>query len=352
MAQALAHGADRNLSFEARAIEHLRKTHHPESLDGLDWTHAAKEQPFTIIYEINLKPDKRPDRLEAPCPLCSPYSPKYYHGALVWFPSEGVYRCIGWDCAAHHIGRAESENAKREYRERKNRDFDAEFLFMNLGCIPAMLKCFEALLPAAVHAEKLRQKLGSAHVREPLRKVYKNNDGRLVVWQVEEVDRLDPLTGGVRTIKERTPISFGKIDGWAALAGSFDFPRKIRVESEYLKVLDQGEADEAELWVCDNAYKHPDNARIACRRLREANALYSRSLAAVGDVLAFFNQSNFERIRAFGYDSRNTIVIYAKAENGNFRIGPTSFDNVLIRPDFKVLTALPAWPELRLPANG
>src|ERR1700761_7414290 len=107
--------AERDVLFEARAKQHIRETHNPESLMGLSWSRALREQPFIFVFDFHLKPEKRPDRREAPCPLCSPKSPKYYHGSLAWFPVEGVYRCIGNECAGHFIGKDEATAARKQF---------------------------------------------------------------------------------------------------------------------------------------------------------------------------------------------------------------------------------------------
>lgn len=341
--------AERNPLFEARAKQYLKETASPETLDGLAMSHPLKGQPFILIFYFTLRRELRPDGREAPCPICSPNAPKYFDGALAWFPVEGVYRCIGRECAGHFIGKAQSDAAKREFKERRSRDADYEFLAINLGVIPSMIRYFEALLPAAIHADKLRHRLGAAHVREPLGRVVKNHDGRLVVWDTIEAERFDPTVNDTVTIKERVPIDFGLLAGPTAVVQSFDVPRKIKNEIGYLGVLNKGEQATAEEWVINEAWNYAEDMRLACYRLRNANALQPRALTKIKDVLSFFTDENFEQLAKFGDDHRNSISLFAAVRNGQFRIGPTMSQCVSIRPEFDLLHNLPEWPTLKAP---
>jgi hypothetical protein len=339
--------AGRDVLFEARAKQHLKDTNSPETMPGLNGSAPLKGQPFFFIFEFRLKPEKRPDRREAPCPICSPHSPKYFHGAMAWFPVEGVYRCIGIECAGRFIGKAETENAKRYMRESEARNRDYEFLFENLGCAPKMIRYLEALIPAANHAEKLRHDLSAAHVREPLRKALKSHDGQLRVWESHKVQRLHPATGEVRTVLERLPVEYGVLTGVTALAPKFNVLHKLRIAISHLKVMDHGDGDAASEWTLENAYSHPADMASFGSILRQAKPMRIRFESKIGDVLAFFNEGNFERLARFGADPRNPIPFYASFRNGSFRIGPIISESISIRPNFDILIGLPDWPELR-----
>src|SRR5690242_6721823 len=114
----------RNYSFEARAAQHLKDTHSPETLAGVVWTKPPKGAVPILIRDIVLDRTKRPGRLAAPCPICCPNSPKYLQGALAWFPDEGVYRCIGIECIAHLCGEEKAYRVRRNFDKTKKLNAD------------------------------------------------------------------------------------------------------------------------------------------------------------------------------------------------------------------------------------
>jgi hypothetical protein len=79
--------------------DHIKTTGEPHT-----WRHHTHSKPVTgsrIMYigQFDLPPSHQaPDR-HAPCPCCSPRSPKYSrNGKIAWFPDEHVIRMIGPEC--------------------------------------------------------------------------------------------------------------------------------------------------------------------------------------------------------------------------------------------------------------
>ena len=68
---------ERNLALEARIVRHIQETASPETASGLAWSKPPKQQEYTIIWNFDLPPEKRPDRAMAPCPICSGDGPKF-----------------------------------------------------------------------------------------------------------------------------------------------------------------------------------------------------------------------------------------------------------------------------------
>lgn len=340
---------ERDLLLEARVKAHIRNTNSPETAPGLVTSRPLKGQPFIYIIPIHLDRAKRPDGREAPCPICSPHAPKYLDGALAWFPVEGVYRCIGIECAGKHIGRAESENAHRHFRETVRRNRNYEFLFENLGCVPQYKRYLEKLLRAAVHSEKLRRELGAAHVRDRLRKISKSWDGMLRVWEEHKLERVDPVTNEIQTVVERTPVEYGRLAGIAAIAPNYHVARDLRIAISKLDIIDRDEGEKASEWVLENAYDHPADMASFGKILRAAKPCRISSEGKIKDVFSFFTEENFERIAKFGADRRNSSFLSASVQRGVFRIGISTSRLISIRPDFSLLSELPEWPELRAP---
>jgi hypothetical protein len=79
--------------------DHIKKTGQPHA-----WRHHTHSKPVAgsrIVYigEFDLPPSHHAADRHAPCPCCSPKSPKFYkNGKIAWFPDEHVIRMIGPDC--------------------------------------------------------------------------------------------------------------------------------------------------------------------------------------------------------------------------------------------------------------
>jgi hypothetical protein len=337
----------RDFAFEAALKQHLRKTSHPESFPGLVCTRPLKNVGFDKIFEFDLKPELRPDREGAHCPICSPDHPKFLRGALAWFPSEQCYRFIGRDCAAHFIGVAQAAQADRDYRARVKHNANYDFAFDNLGVVPEMVSYLWALVPVASHIESLVHALGRARVRTQLRKVVRSYPGQLCVWDNVQVEREDPFTGVVREVIETIPVEFGILDGCTALDPNFRPVRDIRVLINQLSGFDHGKGEDAQKWVVEFAYEFRGDLDVLRRVLLGADSFRERVTAKMQDVLRFFTETNFRRLTNYGADRRNPQPLYAATKNGEYRIGDTMAHCVRVRPIFDIFMGLPSWPTLK-----
>ena len=134
--------------LELRIQQHIRETNCPESFAELDWSCPSSKETPEFVWDFRLNPEKRVDHQPAPCSICSNGKPKYFRIVLAWFQTEGVYRCIGIDCAARFFGYASVHAAKRKFVKQKTQRADFDFLFGNLGLVPSMAAHLEALAPA------------------------------------------------------------------------------------------------------------------------------------------------------------------------------------------------------------
>jgi hypothetical protein len=326
--------------FEARAVQYLRQHHSPETLAGVKHSRPPKGAVPVLVEHIYLLREKREDGKAAPCPICSPTAPKYLHGALAWFPDEGVYRCIGIECIARLCGADAAYKVRRDYDVAKARAADFEYAFEHIIKTPAMRAYFQALLPAAQHAEGLRQGLGRAEVRAPLWKAVKPTEGRLVGWEKKSVMRFNADTKEMDERTELVPVEFGLVAGLSALANDLPLSRDVRIQINNLNHFCFEDAEERVLDL------HNDHQSLAAFRkaVSDASRTRKRVEERVRGVLAFFDPANFQRLNKFGMDPRTSLSLFASVKGHIYKIGPTMTDAVELRPDFAVLDALPAWP--------
>lgn len=92
-------------AYIARWMKHIAETGRPEAFEGVSTTKPDRSARVVLLSdEININTDIRPDRDRAPCPLCSPLSPKFGKGRMAWFRDDGTVRFIGHRCARHYFG--------------------------------------------------------------------------------------------------------------------------------------------------------------------------------------------------------------------------------------------------------
>lgn len=72
-----------------------------------------------VVPRFVVPESKRAEVGKAACPICSPVKPKYFEGALAYFPDEGVLRAIGHECATSHFGAASVARSKVEGQRRR-----------------------------------------------------------------------------------------------------------------------------------------------------------------------------------------------------------------------------------------
>jgi hypothetical protein len=336
----------RNFALEASVKAHLIATALPETCPGLCWTPPPRGLDFVKIFTFYLAPEKRPDRAMAPCPACSPGAPKYYHGVLVWFPLEQVYRCIGRECAAHFIGHKQALTAEREFKARTEHNRNYAFAFDNMGNVPAMILHMRALLHICIHAEVLLRGLGRAHMKGALYNLGRGYGGVLRLWDSVEVERPDLRTGELKIVMETIPEDCGVMRGWSVLGPNIHLVRDMRLEVERLTHLDNGEDDAAQQWVLDHGESFPDDLRIFRNSIVRAHDARRKTLRHISDLRDFFSPSNFDLLAKFGSDRRNPHPLYASHRNGECRIGETFHNAIRLRPEWVGLDQLPPWPEI------
>jgi hypothetical protein len=95
----------------------------------------------------------------APCPCCSPETPKYgLNGKIAWFPEEGVVRLLGPDCFKS-LDAEGHEEAKRQLAAERQRKQDTEFLLSKLPLLKQVIRVGERAVPVAKALDAFRESL-------------------------------------------------------------------------------------------------------------------------------------------------------------------------------------------------
>ncbi|EUB95896.1 hypothetical protein PMI07_002384 [Rhizobium sp. CF080] len=139
--------------------QHLADTGYPENFENVSTCRPHDMAGIVLLSgELKIPRARRFDGALAPCPLCSPGSPKFEIGVLAWFPAERTVQCIGHDCARRHLGEEYSQAAVVYRRESKAKRIISIWAELQ-DRAPRLREVGHALLPIAKAIEAARSRL-------------------------------------------------------------------------------------------------------------------------------------------------------------------------------------------------
>lgn len=120
-------------------------------------THSPPPADGRIEYldEFELPKTAREQKRFAPCPCCTPRTPKYGVGRVAWFPDEGVIRLMGCDCFVALNADAHHE-AEARMRVEKKRKTEVAYLLRNHDKVAPALAGLREALPIAAALDQAR----------------------------------------------------------------------------------------------------------------------------------------------------------------------------------------------------
>jgi hypothetical protein len=138
---------------------HIEKTSHPETFEGVSTVRPRDLEGLVLLSgELKIQSHVREDQEMAPCPLCSPHSPKFMNGLMAWFPLEKTVQFIGHSCAKRHLGE-EFTVAERRFRS----EWRARRVVDRWGALcesaPVALSWARQLLPICKAVDRARNML-------------------------------------------------------------------------------------------------------------------------------------------------------------------------------------------------
>jgi hypothetical protein len=169
-------------------LQHVRETGEPECFPSITTSKPAPNSRPVFLRQFSIERKRRRDGDMAPCPICSPASPKYLHdGYLAWYPDECVIRAIGPECGDAVFGGTQYAQAKTIFDLVERERLAVEFLQKNLPKALSMLVALRALEEPAAEAERLHQQLrkGGPRILAKLREM-KSTGGAISVSIVRE----------------------------------------------------------------------------------------------------------------------------------------------------------------------
>lgn len=332
-------------------LQHVRDSGEPESFLSITTTKPKPDSRPVFLRRFSIERKRRRDGDMAPCPICSPASPKYLHeGYLTWYPDECVIRAIGPECGDTFFGGTQYAEAKTAFDLVERERLAVEFLHKNLPKALSMLVALRSLEDAAVEAERLHHQLrkDGPRIHARLRKI-KLAGGAISVSIVREKARKkdDARSVGPRGFGkadsdyDSTEEVFGHLPDTSALLAKFEPRAELQELIDALLELPQLQSgDQAFLWACD-ASESLDRLEGAVAKLRSCAGGYVRLTDRLDRFAEFFSETLFSQLHLWGQHEENMFNLAAEAGHGVFRLEHAERwndrDCVTLRPDMSKL---------------
>lgn len=283
---------------------HVHETGSPETFDRISTTKPPPDGALAVLKEFHAQKGKRPRGDFAPCPICSPTSPQYLHGLLIWCEATAAIYAIGMDCG-HKLDREGRLNlALTAYERQEARRRLEDALWAQLPRVPEMRRWIAAHMPAAVTADRLSRgfRKRAPRVYSVVKQAFERN-GELPVRQAEGDQ---PPPEPIRLVGPRfVKTTFGAEAGLARA-------------DERLSHLDFGD-DELE---CAEAIGRMAEAELvkALKWLREAADQVAKVFVFLTDCAAFVSTENMARLAKWSETPGAPFRLMAYAERGRVKV--------------------------------
>lgn len=260
---------------------HVADTGSPESFDRISTTRPPATGQLVVLAEFHASKGKRPGGDYVPCPICSPASPQYLHGLLIWCEETAAIYAIGMDCG-HKLDReGRLDRAMSAYDRQETLRRLEDTLFEMLPRVPALRAWIAAHLPMATAADRLTRLF-----RKRVPAVYKlvkqafDRNGDLPVRQMPGDENLPE------------PI---RLVGKDFLKASFGAEAELRRIDEMLFPLDNGEDA---LACIETIGRMPEVQRVlAVKFLGDAARRVAKVFAFLDDCADFVSPENMARLQ-------------------------------------------------------
>ncbi len=276
-------------------LTHIRTTAEPESFAGIHPGPLDKAEPFRKLAPFSVDRRKRTNGDMAYCPMCHQPN-KFLEGAFVYLPRLQAVAAIGHECAAKETRAA----AERDYRARRDRQFEEDYLLANLPHVPVKLAAITQVRPAAAEALRVFRSLrkdAPAALRQ-LRSA-KQQGARLIVAETIADNIIAIGPSGFKGSKGRQTrdTMFGLLAGTTAVINDYNPVAELYRIEQVLKLYAAYPTEEAAL---DAVCGMTDAERQwATTRLRQTDDAFRKFQNRIEDFCAFFSAENIARISAW-----------------------------------------------------
>ena len=316
-------------------LDWVRDTGRPDT-----WQHHTRTKPpadrdFEELERFAIPAKHRTSVGRASCPICSPDAPKYFSGALAWFPAEGVLRAIGHECADSHFGTERANAARAAGRHHAAVEAAQNFLLDTLPQVAALREEVQALSVLAKLADDVRHLVWLGSGKAACAKLAKMGEsGVLSVEVVRAIDAVDAF--GKNVVRYETEVV-----GRYAVAGMSFISRRYSVTAlatqtsdalALVRAIDQ----EAALDFIVDELKTGDYLFQADKLARNALEYMDKLRLATAEAKTFLTTDNLANLAEYTRKGRWS--------------GPVHFDfNPSYPARFRVKNAAKKWRDIGIP---
>jgi hypothetical protein len=307
-------------------------------------THNAppKGANVTFLGRYSLPPSHCTPSRAAPCPCCSPRSPKYFRcGLIAWFADEGVIRNVGDQCYKR-MDPAGYELAMERFNHEVEVEREFDYLGKMVPKIPGILNLLTKNVAPLAAIDELCQTLTHTVINRLNMDLWGViSDGSLKTVKVEVVDLKDK-----RGIAQ--PHGFGEYVGFALLPGHIAFrPKPHRLRDEMNKAIhairqfDFGVEGPAHLLT------KPDLERsILFRNMQSAFKAADKIVAQAEEIRRFFTPEQIGTFNRWSRHSDAPYHLFVGMTAAAFQIGKLGVDPFSIHWPKDFWTTLRPLPQL------
>jgi hypothetical protein len=285
-------------------------------------THTMPDEGEAVEYIGDFK---LPKGVEAPCPCCTPETPKFNMGLVAWFPMTKLVRLMGRHCF-RRLNPEGHETAYRNLRDRQKSRATLDYLLNNLPKRTQAQAAIERALPIAQHLDDLQDILG-----HKLQSVLRIN-----LWQ----SLRDGLKIASGTADKRFLTDYARVDGLRLIDPA---RKKIRAS---LETAARGLAD-LEIPTDLASASEAERAALA-RRFRRALVIARDALHEIDECSRFLSVQNTATIRMWGALPEATARLYIRRDGRTLMIGETEEEARSVTLDAVIDSPTPQLPEISL----
>jgi hypothetical protein len=286
----------------------------------------------------------------APCPCCSPKSPKFYkNGKIAWFPDEHVIRMIGPDCfqTLNPEGHWEAvEVFNREEAERRTIAYLVANLHLNVPTRDVIQRALP-ILEAVDHVHTvLQQRIsevlrldiwrhvgrGTLSVNVEGRRMKRNRDGSQEVESFLDIQQLSEFPG-YQMFSPRNSRLASRVGGFARRLSLIDFGNEVEERVRAMTTEEQAKA-----------------ARILSSGISSAAAIF----AEADGIRDGFKPMSIAALKGWTRHAGCPIHLFVSGDESNFDIGTDEQHELRIEippafwrgfGDLPVISTVAAWDE-------
>jgi hypothetical protein len=286
-------------------------------------THTSPErgEPIEYVGEFRLAKGT-----EAPCPCCTPETPKFNVGLVAWFPRTKLVRLMGQHCF-RRLNPEGHRTAYENLQERQRRKATIDYLINNLPKKPEAESAIERAIPIARHLDDLHDILG------PKLKGLMGID----LWQI--------LRDGLKVVTTDTSgrqflTDYARIEGRKLIDPAH---KKIRPSLETALRGLKGLQLPADLEPVTDA----ERESIA-RKFRRAIAIARDTFSSIDECRRFVSIQNTATVRSWGALPHATASLYLRRDGRTLLVGTTEEDARSISLDAAIDSVMPRLPDVSL----